>query len=283
MSGTRSTTTAAGAAAPASTTGAPTVVAAAAPVPSGVGPAWPMYRAMVGIGLLCGLAIVTVFELTRPVIARNQAAALERAVFHVLPEAASSVTFYFAGDGFESVAGGEEAGDDAAGGERVWAGYDADGGLVGLAIETRGMGYQDTIRLLYGYAPEQDAVVGIRVLESKETPGLGDKIETDPGFLENFVRLEVALTADGASLANPIEVVKQGEKTEPWQIDGITGATISAVAVGDMLRRSTEVWIPRLSQRLDDFAPTAGPPAAPAAAPPVAPATDSSSSEAGDV
>ncbi len=208
-----------------------------------------MYRALVGIGVLCGLAIVTVFEATRSVIARNQAAALERAVFQVLPEAAASVTFGFAGDGFEIVDG-----EDAADGERVWAGYDADGRLVGLAIETSGMGYQDTIRLLYGYAPERDAVVGIRVLESKETPGLGDKIETDPGFLRNFERLVVALAADGASLAHSIEVVKPGDKTEPWQIDGITGATISSMAIGDMLRRSTEVWIPRLSLHLDDFA-----------------------------
>ena len=33
---------------------------------------WPMYRAMVGVGLLCGLLIVTVFQLTGPVIARNR-------------------------------------------------------------------------------------------------------------------------------------------------------------------------------------------------------------------
>ena len=31
--------------------------------------------------------------------------------------------------------------------------------------------------ILYGYAPALDAVIGIRVLETKETPGLGDKIE----------------------------------------------------------------------------------------------------------
>ena len=46
------------------------------------------------------------------------------------------------------------------------------------------MGYQDVIRiLLYGYSPEHQAIVGMRVLESRETPGLGDKIEKDPAFL----------------------------------------------------------------------------------------------------
>ena len=46
---------------------------------------WHMYRAMVGIGMLCGLLIVAVFELTRPVIERNKAEALQRAIFQVLP------------------------------------------------------------------------------------------------------------------------------------------------------------------------------------------------------
>ena len=36
---------------------------------------WHMYRAMVGVGLVCGLLIVVVFELTRPVIDRNKAEA----------------------------------------------------------------------------------------------------------------------------------------------------------------------------------------------------------------
>ena len=54
---------------------------------------WHMYRAMVGIGLLCGLIIVSVFQLTRPVIERNKAEALQRAIFQVLPGARSSATF----------------------------------------------------------------------------------------------------------------------------------------------------------------------------------------------
>jgi len=29
---------------------------------------WPMYRAMVGVGLGCGVLIVTVFQVTRPMI-----------------------------------------------------------------------------------------------------------------------------------------------------------------------------------------------------------------------
>lgn len=212
---------------------------------------WPMYRAMVGVGLLCGLLIVTVFQLTGPVIARNRAEALERAILHVLPEARSSASFRLAADGsftpvLEGTAGGNA-------GRAVHAGYDAGGELVGLALEGRGMGYQDVIHLLYGYDFRHDAVTGIRVLESRETPGLGDRIETDPGFLANFERLDVSLDPAGSALANPIEATKHGEKQHPWQVDGITGATISSVAIADILRESTAFWVPRVRGRLDDF------------------------------
>ena len=59
----------------------------------------------------------------------------------------------------------------------VFAGYDDNDQLVGLAIEAQAMGYQDVIRLIYGYSFEAQAIIGIRVLESRETPGLGDRIE----------------------------------------------------------------------------------------------------------
>ena len=51
-----------------------------------------MYRAVVGVGLVCGLAIVTVFEVTRPIIARNKIEARQRAILHVLPGATESLS-----------------------------------------------------------------------------------------------------------------------------------------------------------------------------------------------
>jgi electron transport complex protein RnfG len=208
---------------------------------------WPMYRSMVGVGLACGLLIVGVFELTRPVIARKKAEALQRAIFQVLPAARSSSTFAFGEDERFTPLTGE-----APGAQLVYAGYD-DQRLVGVAVEAQGMGYQDVIRVLYGYSIADEAVVGLRVLESKETPGLGDRIETDPGFLRNFERLDASLTPDGAAIANPIVPVKQGQKTEPWQVDGITGATISSVAIANILQRSTAFWVPRLRRQLADL------------------------------
>jgi len=209
---------------------------------------WQMYRAMVGIGVLCGLLIVTVFELTRPVIARNKAEALQRAIFQVLPDARSSTTFRLTQDDrFEAQEG------EAAGERLVYAGYDEQEQLVGLAVEAQGMGYQDVIGVIYGYSFEQEAIVGIRVLESKETPGLGDKIEKDPDFLENFKRLDVSLSDDGAAIAHPIEFTKHGKKEHPWQVDGITGATISSDAIANLLSKNTTFWVPLIRRNLDDF------------------------------
>jgi electron transport complex protein RnfG len=205
-----------------------------------------MYRSMVGVGVLCGLLIVTVFQTTRPVIARNKAEALQRAIFQVLPEARTSGTFELGGDGgFRPL--------DGDGRQVVHAGYDEERRLVGFAIEAEGMGYQDVIRLLYGYAFARDAIVGIRVLESRETPGLGDRIETDAAFLRNFEHLDVSLSEDLAGVVHAIEPVKHGTKEHPWQVDAITGATISSDAIANILSESTAFWLPRIRRNLGDF------------------------------
>jgi len=207
-------------------------------------PSWPLYRALVGVGVVCGLLIVSAFVLTFPAIARNEAAALQRAVLQVLPGAVAKTSFALGADGRFRPA---QAGDAPQ--QLVHAGYSADGALVGVAIEGQGMGYQDVIRILYGYSPQRQAIVGMRVLASKETPGLGDKIEKDPAFVANFTALDVSLGADGQSLAQPIAAVKQGTKTAPFQIDGITGATISSVAIAAILRQSSAQWVPLIHRQ----------------------------------
>jgi len=207
-----------------------------------------MYRAMVGVGVFCGLLIVSVFQVTRPIIEHNKAEALKKAIFHVLPDASTSGTYRLNDAGGFEVLEGEGVGE-----QLVYAGYDEKQELVGLAVQAQGMGYQDVIGLIYGYSFAEDAIVGVQVLESKETPGLGDKIETDPAFLENFERLDVSLVDDLSEMANPIVPVKHGAKTNPWEVDGITGATISSVAIAEILNRSAQYWTPRIRNHLDDF------------------------------
>ncbi len=203
-----------------------------------------MYRALVGVGVACALLIVSVYELTGPIIAKNRAEALQKAIFLVVPGAASTQAYVSTDSGFD-VAGPDTAG------EKIYAAFDEQGALLGLAIPAAGMGYADVIEILYGYSPDKDAVVGMAVLASKETPGLGDKIAKDPVFLKNFERLEVVL--DGDKPKNPIVAVKAGQKTNPWEVDGITGATISSVAIADILRESTKKWSARIEAQVSTF------------------------------
>ncbi len=203
--------------------------------------AWSMYRAIVGIGAFCALVIVVVFQSTAARIRDNQERFLAAAIADVLPETRTTVAVGLAEDGrlvptTETLA------------LPVFLAYDEAEQLAGAVLTAMGMGYQDNIRVLYAYSFEQNAIVGFKILESKETPGLGDRVEIEPHFIANFEALDASLSVDGSALANPIVTVKQGEKTDPWQIDGITGATITSEALGNILNNSASEWVPVLER-----------------------------------
>ncbi len=201
-----------------------------------------MLMTMVGIGVICALLIVLSFQGTLPRIEQLKAEALEKAIFNVIPGMVSKKTFQLEGNNFKEVTGKVK---DA---QLVHAGYDKEGKLVGVAVEAIGMGFADVLRILYGYDPNKQAVVGFYVLESKETPGLGDKIEKDPAFLANFEALDAALSDDKNTLKNTVVTVKKGTKKNAWEVDGITGATISSRAIGDIIGTSTKQMVPLLYQ-----------------------------------
>lgn len=208
----------------------------------------PMFRAMVGIGLVCALIIALTYEITLPIIDQNKAEALEAGVFRVLPGAVSQRTFRLTPDHrFEPYSG------SGAGERLIYAGYDAQGRFVGVAIEARGQGFADVIRFLYGYSPERQVVIGFLVLESKETPGLGDKIAHEAHFLANFEGLDASLNAAGDGLLQTVVAVKQGQKKHPWEIDGITGATISSKAIGNAIQQSIGVMVPLVYRNRHQF------------------------------
>lgn len=209
--------------------------------------AWSMYRAIVGIGALCALVIVAVYESTAARIRENEKEFLANAVAEVLPSARSTLPVALADSGrLEALAETPDL--------PVLLGYDTANRLVGAIIAAEGMGYQDTIRVLFAYSFERNAIVGFKVLASKETPGLGDRVETEPHFLANFDGLDARLSDDGETLRQPIVTVKQGEKTEPWQLDGITGATITSEAIGNILNASAGRWVPILERDAADLA-----------------------------
>lgn len=215
---------------------------AAQPPPSG---SLRMILSLVSLAALSGLLIVSAFQLTLPIIKANKARALRKSVFEVLPGTTRLVTFRLESDGSLAPLRGE---DEKA--VKFYAGYAADKALTGVAIEASGQGFQDVIKVIYGYSSRRKNVIGMQVLESKETPGLGDKIGIDPHFLSNFSDLDVRLAPDGKRLLHPIQVVKKGARIEKWQIDAITGATISSKAIGKLMNRSAAARIPQVEANL---------------------------------
>ena len=61
------------------------------------------------------------------------------------------------------------------------------------------------------------------------------------------------MTEDQSKLANEVVPVKPGEKENPWEVDTITGATISSVAIASILNLSAQEWMPRIQANLGDF------------------------------
>jgi Na+-translocating ferredoxin:NAD+ oxidoreductase subunit G len=184
-------------------------------------------------GALAGLLIVLVHQWTAPRIQAHQARAIAAAVQEVLQEPERTETLFVI-DG--ALTNAPPAGVDTLTLDRVWAGYDASGQRVGYAMLAGEPGFQDVIRLMFGYDPDTDTVLGMQVLESKETPGLGDKIEKDSVFVGSF---------HGAAM--PMVPTKPGSGTgDPREVDTITGATISARAVINIINNRVREMKPLL-------------------------------------
>jgi electron transport complex protein RnfG len=183
-------------------------------------------------GLISGIAIIGIYEGTLPTITANKARELREAVFKVLPGVSQMQPLVFR-DG-RLVATAEPSADESA----VYGGYDDDGVFVGYAIPGAGPGFQDTIGLLYGFDAARRQILGMEVLESRETPGLGDKIYKDLDFVGSF---------NGLSVDPTIVAVKKGTRTRPNEIDAITGATISSNAVVRIINETHTVWTDKLA------------------------------------
>lgn len=208
-------------------------------------PSLAMLRSLSLVAGLSGFLVVLAFQVTLPMIEENKRIAIERALFKVIPGAVSRRDFMVTAQGIVPA-------DDGTGeGTLIYAGYDKQGRLSGVALEAAAQGYQDVIRVLYSFDPACQCIRGIQVLKMAETPGIGDKISKDPQFQENFIELDAKLNADGSTLANDIVMVKHGTRTKPWQIDAISGATISSQAVARMLNDSAQQMVPKIMADLD--------------------------------
>ena len=182
-------------------------------------------------GLVSGIAIIGIYESTLSTITANKARELREAVFKVLPGVTKMQALVYRGEKIVVVDAPDK--DEPV----VYGGYDEQGDFVGYAMPGAGPGFQDTIALLYGYKPGEKLVVGMEILESRETPGLGDKIYKDMDFVNEFSAL---------SVEPEIVTVKKGTGSAANEVDAITGATISAKAVVRIINETHDAWAGQL-------------------------------------
>lgn len=187
-------------------------------------------------GALAGLLIVMVNLHTKPIIDKWKAEQLQLAVYEVLPGVESYDTFYLVNDELSAVlpSGAKESEY-----KRVYVGRDENGETTGVAISRGESGFQDVIMVIFGHDPVSGKVSGMKILDSKETPGLGDKIFKDMDFVDQFF----------AGPDTPLLGVKAGAgKGQSNEIDMITGATISSKAVIQIINNAMAEWKPVLDR-----------------------------------
>ncbi len=129
------------------------------------------------------------------------------------------------------------AGVDPAKADKIYVGYDKAGQRVGFALPAKGPGFQEDLRLIFGYEPGTQKLLGMKVVEMHETPGIGDKVQKDSTFVTEF-----------AGPQAPIEGVKAGRgKGNAHAVDMISGATISSRAVIAIINKRVQALAPALS------------------------------------
>ena len=203
---------------------------------------WKLLAMMTGAGGIAGFLIVTAFQVTLPRIEEHQANVMAEAVREVLKEPARYDTLYAIGD---KLVRALPAGANAKTTDKVFLGYDASGKRVGFALGGTENGFQDPVTVMFGYDAAAKQVIAMKVIANRETPGLGNKIETDSTFVNSFVHATAPLNG----------VKRDRGRSQPNDVIMITGATISSRAVIRIINNTIARWQPLLDAYREEGKP----------------------------
>jgi Na+-transporting NADH:ubiquinone oxidoreductase subunit C len=112
--------------------------------------------------------------------------------------------------------------------------YVQDGRLQAVILPITGKGLWST---LYGYlalGPDLDTIVGITFYEHGETPGLGGEID-NPRW-KALWHGRKAFDAKGDPAIRVIKGAAGPPATDPYEVDGLSGATITSRGVSSLVR-----------------------------------------------
>jgi electron transport complex protein RnfG len=194
-------------------------------------PSWKLPTLMTLAGAIAGALIVTSYELTLPRIEHHKGEVVRAAVQEVLKAPKRFDTLYaYQGALVRAL----PAGVSAKGIDRLYLGYDNSDRRIGFAVSATENGFQDPVTVMFGYDAGAHRLIAMKVISNKETPGLGNKIESDSAFVNGFVNASV-----------PVNGVKSAAtRTAPNDVLMITGATISSRAVIRIINNAIARWQP---------------------------------------
>lgn len=114
------------------------------------------------------------------------------------------------------------------------------GKTVGLAVKALGPSYGGNSTLLVGIGPGR-SIAGVRVLETKDTPGLGANAAVPTYFVDKVNKTTWPGQFTGRSLDENLKVKQDG-----GVIDAITASTITSRALAKIITTAAEAGSARL-------------------------------------
>lgn len=230
-----------------------------------------MIKALGLVSTICGIIIVSAYQMTLSSVEENKRIATERSIYKVIPNAKKIEEFLVEtspnkqsqdktiisktqfnlqnqNQNQNQNQQNQNQQNSTSFDEKFFAAYDENNKFLGVAMEGSARGYGDVVRLMFAFEPSCECFTAMSVVAMRETPGIGDKITKDKAFLENFKALSAKLNEQKNALQNEIRTVKNGQKQNAWEIDAIAGATITSRAVGVAVNEAAKNILPTLMQ-----------------------------------
>ncbi len=110
-------------------------------------------------------------------------------------------------------------------------------------LSTRGKGLWDAIWGNIAFEQDLNTIAGVAFDHKAETPGLGAEIKDNTAWAKQFIGKKV-YDKDGSFRS--VFVRKGGARDDVYEVDGISGATITADGVSEMLSRGLKYYEPYL-------------------------------------
>ena len=173
------------------------------------------------IAAICTTLVAATFQVTKHRIAANEKALLEQSLQPAL--AGLSYDSGISESRLVLKAPHELPGNDAA---IIYRVFGEGKPVAALFAVTARDGFSGPIRILLG-VDSSGVVTGVRILKHRETPGLGDKIES--------ARSDWVFQFDGHTIGNPV-VTGWAINDDRGEFDQLTGASVTSRAVINAIR-----------------------------------------------